>query len=298
MKESIGKDNGNVGQSNTSDDEHLYQLIRGVPTVIIARGENEDGLDYRPLPPQSISNWDLGEDDIDIEDLDLVSPEKFETWKRIREQEKYREYLDEVASDNPVMGYRCQDDLTPSHAWRNEKKVDFTVSLMATVGSHKGSSDDSVSSESKSSSEEEDGSSSEEESSSEDGSSNGSPKRVESPGQSNSLGQSNIFRSGQSNLSKPKNQILLESPTTNRKTTSDFKGILKVTNKSMSASGQSNLEKSNSTESMAGQSNLNVSNSDKFEANEKWALDEVDEDEKSLDDEKISQLKEQINTWM
>jgi hypothetical protein len=40
-----------------------------------------------------------------------------------------------------------------------------------------------------------------------------------------------------------------------------------------------------------------MSNSDKFKANEKWNLDEIDEDKKTLDDEKISQLKEQINTW-
>jgi hypothetical protein len=43
-------------------------------------------------------------------------------------------------------------------------------------------------------------------------------------------GQSNFRLAGQSNLSKPANQILLESSTTNRKTTSDLKGILKFTN--------------------------------------------------------------------
>jgi hypothetical protein len=119
-------------------------------------------------------------------------------------------------------------------------------------------SGESTSSESKSSSEEDDSSSSETESSGEDGSSNVSPKRDTSPGQSifsgesktpcpnwsrgngfckyglncrnshdgpkgggaqsNCLGQSNCLRAGQSNLSKPKNQMFLESSTTNRKT--------------------------------------------------------------------------------
>jgi hypothetical protein len=189
MKESIGRDTEKLGQSNISEDEHLYQLIRGVPTVIIAREKNEDGPEYRPLQPQSISNWDLGEEDIDIEDLDLVSPQKFETWKIIRDQEKYREYLSEKIPEDKYVDNLHMDEARASsprsHAWKNEIPVDFTVTLMATMGS----SGESTSSESKSSSEEDDSTSSETESSGEDGSSNVGQKRDTSPGQSNFSGQ-------------------------------------------------------------------------------------------------------------
>jgi len=183
MKDSMGDNSGKSGQSNqTEEDDHLYQLIRGVPTVIIARGGNEEGPEFRPLPPQTISRWDLDDeidfedDEIDFDELDLVSPEKFEAWRSIRDQEKYREYL-------------RQDDAkassTRNHAWRDEKTVDFTVSLMASLGSPKGSSDESSSSDSNCSHKDDDSSSSETESSGEDGSSNVSPKRGTPPGQSN-----------------------------------------------------------------------------------------------------------------
>jgi hypothetical protein len=89
----------------------------------------------------------------------------------------------------------------------------------------------------------------------------------------------------------------LESSTTNRNASSEGKGILKFTNKPKVASGQSNLEKSNSQEFVSGQSNLKMSISDSSGANEKWDMDEMNEEETTLDEEKISQLKEQINTW-
>jgi hypothetical protein len=57
LKESFEK---GAGQSNSKadvdDESHLFQLIRGVPTVMISRGENEDGLNFRPLKPKSISS--------------------------------------------------------------------------------------------------------------------------------------------------------------------------------------------------------------------------------------------------
>ncbi len=55
LKESFEKGAGQSNPKTEIDEElHLYQLIRGVPTVMISRGENEAGLDYRPLKPKSI----------------------------------------------------------------------------------------------------------------------------------------------------------------------------------------------------------------------------------------------------
>jgi hypothetical protein len=49
-----------MGQSNSKqevdEDDHLYHLIRGVLTVMISRGVNALGLDYRPLKPKSFSS--------------------------------------------------------------------------------------------------------------------------------------------------------------------------------------------------------------------------------------------------
>ena len=89
----------------------------------------------------------------------------------------------------------------------------------------------------------------------------------------------------------------MESPTTNRILTSSKKGILKSTDTRAVAPGQSNLEKSISKGFVSCQPNLKKSNSKISETNEKWDLAETAEDERILDEEKISQLKEQINTW-
>jgi hypothetical protein len=66
LKESLEK---GAGQSNSKteadEDSHLYQLIRGVPTVMISRGENEGGLNYKPLKPKSISSVEeIGDEEI------------------------------------------------------------------------------------------------------------------------------------------------------------------------------------------------------------------------------------------
>ncbi len=43
-------------KQEVDDDDHLYHLIRGVPTVMISRGVDAAGLDYRPLKPKSFSS--------------------------------------------------------------------------------------------------------------------------------------------------------------------------------------------------------------------------------------------------
>jgi hypothetical protein len=57
LKESLEKGAGQSNSRTEKDEEsHLFQLIRGVPTVMISRGENEGGPNYRPLKPKSISS--------------------------------------------------------------------------------------------------------------------------------------------------------------------------------------------------------------------------------------------------
>jgi hypothetical protein len=52
LKESLG--NPKSDDPDKEDDSHLFQLIRGVPTVMISRGE-KDGIDFKPLKPKSFS---------------------------------------------------------------------------------------------------------------------------------------------------------------------------------------------------------------------------------------------------
>ena len=60
-----------------SDDDHLFQLIRGVPTVMISRG-GEEGVDYKPLKPKSISSVDTDRDEMKKNPITSRS----QAWKR------------------------------------------------------------------------------------------------------------------------------------------------------------------------------------------------------------------------
>jgi hypothetical protein len=152
---------------------------------------------------------------------------------------------------------------TRSQAWKNEPRVDFTVTLMMT---HEESDDSSD--EEKAEKEE----SSEPDTSSDDSDSNGSEDSQETEVKSDSL--TTDGKSGQSNFTN--------SPEPFRKPKATIIGIMKSrTNKNVE-SGQSNFEKSN-----LGKFDLKESDDDSGS----------DQDEKILDEEKISHLKEQISTW-
>jgi hypothetical protein len=73
------------------EDEHLFRLIRGVPTVMISRG-GEDSIDFKPLQPNSKSSvGPVNQIPIPVNQIPVTSK---------------------------------------SRAWRNEPHVDFTVTLM------------------------------------------------------------------------------------------------------------------------------------------------------------------------
>jgi hypothetical protein len=60
-----------------SDDDHLFQLIRGVPTEMISRGGDE-GVDYKPLKQKSISSVDTDRDEMKKNPITSRS----QAWKR------------------------------------------------------------------------------------------------------------------------------------------------------------------------------------------------------------------------
>ncbi len=52
VKETISSKSNKEVSFNDEDDSHLYQLIRGVPTVMILKGENDD---YAPVRERKIT---------------------------------------------------------------------------------------------------------------------------------------------------------------------------------------------------------------------------------------------------
>ncbi len=95
MKDSLGK----VGQSNSKqevdEDAHLYHLIRGVPTVMISRGVDAAGLDYRPLKPKSFSSVVENGDD--------------ENWAHVPKEDEYiplpRTYIEYLKEEDKYIGH-------------------------------------------------------------------------------------------------------------------------------------------------------------------------------------------------
>ena len=64
-------------------DERVYELIRGAPTCIITRKDKEC-IDLDSSAHSSDEDFDMA---------NLAQPEKFQTWKRINDEEKTRQAL-------------------------------------------------------------------------------------------------------------------------------------------------------------------------------------------------------------
>jgi len=211
---------GNATEKGQDDDDHLYQLIRGVPSVVISRGGNE--IDYIPQRPKYKTN--------------------------VRNDSK--DDRGDVPNNRP-------------HAWKVEKNVDFTCTLMILAGSPHPNPDDSTG-------EEEDQS---------EADSLMDEKNVPCPRWSSGDGFCRFGLNCKYSHDGPKGGVI--EPSSGESTDSD-----ESKKESKSSPGQSNQKAREILN--PGQSNRNFKNS-----KGDWAKD----DEMTLQDEKISHLKEQIMVW-
>ena len=126
---------GGTKEKGPNEDDHLYQLIRGSPSVIISRGGNE--VDYKPLKPKYKTNVVEDDSENDSEDDGSVFP-------RLNEEDKERIRNLCSATDKWEAAIAVQPEAAlpnnrfhpfyKTHAWKGDKGVAFTCTLMITAG--------------------------------------------------------------------------------------------------------------------------------------------------------------------
>jgi hypothetical protein len=122
MKDIRDSSNKSGDDKYNKEDDHLYQLIRGVPFILISRGGND--VDYKPRRPNYTTDDDSDNDD------------KFPPLTK-REEEMLTNLY------NATNKYEAAIAMQPeaarldkrSHAWKEKQHVDFTVTLTILAGS-------------------------------------------------------------------------------------------------------------------------------------------------------------------
>ena len=140
---------GGESEKGREEDDHLYQLIRGSPSVIISRGGNE--VDYKPQNPKQKTYDDDGLFFDDSEDDDSVFP-------RLNSEDKERVKNLCLATDKWEAAIAMQPEAAlpnnrfhpfyRTHAWKGDKEVSFTCTLMVTTGPPEPNSEESSGDES------------------------------------------------------------------------------------------------------------------------------------------------------
>ena len=143
-----GKVKAQLKEDESEDDEHLYQLIRGVPTVVI-KAPNPEADDFIPIRgvPTVIIKSDGDEFD------DFVPQKEPETCEEYMSEDDSgnREYYVDLIDGVRYLQYRSpdQDDICDDNSWEDcdndlssEKETTFTVTLMITNSPNDGKGKD------------------------------------------------------------------------------------------------------------------------------------------------------------